>query len=197
MNMKKLLLLSLLAPMLTAAPVWALSTDRNQPIEVHADRFNGDEVKQTAVYTGNVVVDQGSMNLTGRRLELAITPRGYRRATIDGAPARFKQQSDPKTPGIDEWMHAHADKIIYDEETDQITLLGKARLSRSENGIQKDMTSGEKIVYDMRNARSQVEGGQKGRVTTIIAPRNKNTESTAPRQGASLSNSVKLSPAKD
>ena len=75
--MKKSIVFSILAAI--AAPTWALSTDKSQPIEVHADQFNGDEVKQTAVYSGNVVVDQGSMNLTGARLDLAITPKGYRR----------------------------------------------------------------------------------------------------------------------
>ena len=122
--MKKSIVFSILAAI--AAPTWALSTDKSQPIEVHADQFNGDEVKQTAVYSGNVVVDQGSMNLTGARLDLAITPKGYRRATITGSPARFKQQRDPKTKGVEEWVHAHASRITYDEETDKVTLEGKA-----------------------------------------------------------------------
>ena len=179
--MKKSIVFSILAAI--AAPTWALSTDKSQPIEVHADQFNGDEVKQTAVYSGNVVVDQGSMNLTGARLDLAITPTG--------SPARFKQQRDPKTKGVEEWVHAHASRITYDEETDKVTLEGKAQLSRSENGQQKDMTSGERIVYDMRNARSEVNSGEGKRVTTIIAPRSK-TDAGTQRQGTSLSNSTKL-----
>ncbi len=184
--MKKFLTLSLLA--IATTPSWALSTDTNQPIEVHADKFNGDEVKQTAVYSGNVTVDQGSINLTGARLELSITPKGYRHATLSGTPARFKQQRDPKTPGVEEWVHGKAQRIVYDEETDKITLIGQAKLSRTENGQQKDMTSGERIVYDMRNARSEVNSGEGKRVTTIIAPRN----NAQPRQGTTLSNSTKL-----
>ena len=31
------------------SPVFALATDREQPIEVHADQFNGDEVKQRSI----------------------------------------------------------------------------------------------------------------------------------------------------
>lgn len=188
--MKKLFVFCFMAAV--ACPTWALSTDNDQPIEVHADKFNGDEVKQTAVYTGNVTVDQGSINLAGARLELAITPRGYRRATITGSPARFKQQRDPKTPGVDEWVHAQASRIIYDEETDKVSLIGKAQLSRTENGQQKDMTSGERIVYDMRNARSEVNSGEGKRVTTIIAPRSNTPNHSTPRQGTTLSNSTKL-----
>ena len=122
MNIQKFFLAALTAAL--AAPVFALSTDRDQAIEVHADRFDGDEVKQTAVYTGNVIVDQGSMQITGARLEVRITPKGYRQATVTGEPSRFRQQRDPdpKNP-INEWMHARASKIVYDEETDTVTLI--------------------------------------------------------------------------
>ena len=187
--MKKLFAVLLAAGLVSSA--WALQTDREQQIEVHADQFNGDEVKQTAVYSGAVVVDQGSMRLTGDVLELRITPKGYRRATITGAPAKFRQQRDPdaKNP-VDEWMHAEAKRIVYDEEADTVTLTGTARLSRSENGVEKDMTRGERIVYDMRNARSvvegAVEGGRRQRVTTVIAPRTQNNQAK-PREGAPLS----------
>ena len=81
--------------------------------------------------------------------------------------------------------------VTYDEETDKVTLEGKAQLSRSENGQQKDMTSGERIVYDMRNARSEGNSGEGKGVTTIIAPRSK-TDAGTQRQGTSLSNSTKL-----
>ena len=192
--------LCLLASVLFPLSAFALSTDREQPIEIHADTFNGDEVKQTAVYSGNVIVTQGSMNLLGARLELRLSARGYRQGTVTGNLARFRQQRDPKTPGVDEWVHAQAERIIYDEEVDTITLDGKARLARSENGGEKDTPEGERIVYDMRNARSRVEGGvvngQKQRVSTIIAPRNNNAKETKSREGADLSNATSLSPAK-
>ena len=199
--MKKLLIAAIAASIASGA--WALQSDREQQIEIHADQFNGDEVKQTAVYSGAVVVDQGSMRLTGDVLELRITPKGYRQATITGAPARFRQQRDPDAQNpVDEWMHAEAKRIVYDEETDKVTLTGGARLSRSENGVEKDMTQGERIVYDMRNARSVVEGGVKSgpgpreRVTTIIAPRTKNAQ-PAQREGAQLQSAPSLSaPAK-
>lgn len=189
----------LLAILLCAAalPAAALTTDRDQPIEVNADRFNGDEVKQTAVYSGNVIVTQGSMRITGERLELRLTPKGYRQAEVTGK-AHFRQQRDPKgAVGPDEWVHAEASNILYDEEEDKITLTGAAKLSRVVSGVEKDITRGEKIVYDMRNARSIVDGGvvdgQRRRVTTIIAPRTQQKADDAPRRGAELSTSTSLS----
>lgn len=180
--MKKLLLVGF-SSLLLSSGAYALSTDSSQPIEIHADQFNGDEVKQTAVYSGNVVVDQGSIHLTGTKLTLVVTPKGYRHITLDGAPATFKQKRDNKDPKIDEWVHAKSKQIIYDEETDKVTLAGQAELRRTENGVQKDMTSGERITYDMRNALSEVSGsvvnGTRQRVTTIIAPRKQSSDKSS------------------
>ena len=186
--MKKLLFIAFASPLMFSQ-AYALSTDSSQPIEIHADQFNGDEVKQTAIYSGNVVVDQGSIHLTGNKLTLGVTPKGYRHITLDGSLATFKQKRDNKDPKIDEWVHAKAKQIIYDEETDRVTLAGQAELRRTENGVQKDMTSGDTITYDMRNALSEVSGGvvngTRQRVTTIIAPRKSNDKpatSTTPKQ---------------
>lgn len=183
--MKKHLLFTILACASMSAT--ALSTDKDQPIEVRADKFNGDEVKQTAVYSGSVQVTQGSMSLRGDRLELRLTPKGYRQATVSGKPAKFRQQKEAKTRGVEEWINAQADVIKYDEENDVVTLSGSAKLSRTENGVEKDVTQGSRIVYDLRNARSVVEGGREGRVTTIIAPRSKTQPQASPELSSTSS----------
>ena len=176
-------------------PGFALQSDSSKPIEIAADRFTGDQIQQTAVYTGNVEVRQGSIQIRGDRLELRITPKGYRVGTMTGRLARFKQQRDNKDPKISEWVHAEAEQLIYNEETDSITLRNRARLSRTENGELRDEATGQSITYDIRNARSQVLGGtvsgQHQRVTTIIAPRKKTP--VLPSAG----NPIPLQPAPD
>ena len=73
----------------------------------------------------------------GDRLDLQITPKGYRVGVLTGKLATFKQQRDNPNPKISEWMHAEADKLIYNEEKDTITLINNARLTRTENGVLK------------------------------------------------------------
>ncbi|MCG5030237.1 lipopolysaccharide transport periplasmic protein LptA [Mesosutterella sp. OilRF-GAM-744-9] len=164
-----------------AAAVQALQSDSSKPIEIAADRFSGDQVQQTAIYTGNVEVHQGSLEMHGDRMDLSVNKKGYRTGVMTGRQARFKQQRDNPDPRISEWMHAQADKMIYNEEKDTITLITNARLTRTENGVLKDEATGQLIVYDIRNARSQAQGGmvsgERQRVTTIIAPRKKDNES--------------------
>lgn len=170
---KKILLFVITALMACSAS--ALKSDNSKPIEIAADSFSGDQVHQSAIYTGKVEVHQGTLEMWGDRLELQVNSRGYRNGTMTGKLARFKQQRDNADSSISEWMHAEADKMIYDEERDTITLIGNARLTRTENGALKDEATGQRIVYDMRNARSRAQGGTVGgerqRVTTVIAPR--------------------------
>ena len=182
--MNKLIVFTALVGLGLCHQAWALATDRSQPIEITADKFSGDEVKQIATYSGNVLVKQGSIEFKGQSLSLSITPKGYRHIELVGAPASFKQKRDSKSPNTSEWMKASANRLVYDEESDQLMLKGNAKLSRSENGVEKDSTSGENITYDLRKARSVVTGavinGQQQRVTTIIAPRGKDNSNTKP-----------------
>lgn len=174
----------------------AETADRSKPIEINADNFQGDEVKQVAIYTGRVEVHQGTLEILGDKLTVTISPEGYRTITVTGNPVRMKERRDVKTPGVEEWVHASSLTAVYEEQSDVITLTELAKLARSENGLVKDSSAGEKIVYNLRTARSRVEGavveGKRNRVSTVLAPRNQgkqaapsaSTGATAPMQGS-------------
>ena len=178
----------------------AETADREKPIEVVAQKFAGDEIKQTAVYTGKVEVHQGTLEILGDRLEVVVSPDGWRTMTVTGNPVRMKERRDARVPGVEEWVHASSLIAVYDEEKDIMTLMKVAKLARSENGLVKDSAAGDKIIYDLRTARSRVEGatgsdGKKSRVQAVFAPRPKradeqksaapNKAAAAPMQGAS------------
>lgn len=175
----------------------AETADRDKPIEINADNFQGDEVAQTAIYTGRVEVHQGTLEILGDKLTVSVSPEGYRTITVTGNPVRMKERRDAKTPGVEEWVHASSLTAVYDEQSDVVTLTELAKLARSENGLVKDSSAGEKIVYNLRTARSRVEGavvdGKRNRVSTVLAPRKKNGEQApaastgaqAPMQGSS------------
>ncbi len=184
------------ALMTALGAVHAETADRDKPIEINADNFQGDEVAQTAIYTGRVEVHQGTLEILGDKLTISISPEGYRTITVTGNPVRMKERRDAKTPGVEEWVHASSLTAVYDEQTDVVTLSELAKLARSENGLVKDSSAGEKIVYNLRTARSRVEGavvdGKRNRVSTVLAPRKKNGEQApaastgaqAPMQGS-------------
>ncbi|HIU73610.1 MAG TPA: lipopolysaccharide transport periplasmic protein LptA [Candidatus Aphodousia faecipullorum] len=192
--MKKFTILALILT-LASNFAYALSSDRNQPIRIQADHFLGDEIKQTATYTGNVRVDQGTMRLTGKRLELVETAKGYHVGTLTGNLATFRQKRDPRIRGVEEWISGHAQKIVYEEQTGVITLTGDALVERSENGVIKDRAEGSKIIYDTLRSRTIIQGNQDGRARTVIAPRNKQqTNSVQQQDSARLRSNTSVSP---
>lgn len=199
--MKTTALCALCASIALVGPVSAETGDREKPIEIVAQNFHGDEISQIAIYTGKVEVHQGTLEILGNRLELTISPDGWRTITVTGNPVRMKERRDPKTPKVDEWVHASGLTAVYDEQKDVITFIDVAKLARSENGLVKDSTAGDRIVYDLRTARSRVEGavsqtGKRSRVTTVLAPRNQNQRSQAPAKNdatAPMSGSTRLS----
>ena len=168
--MKRIALFTLLLALAVPA-VRAESKDREKPIEVQANHFYGDELKQTATYTGSVRVDQGTMRLTGQKLVLQETASGYRKGTLTGQLATFRQRRDQKVKGVEEWISGKAEQIVYEEQTGIVTLTGQALVERSENGIVKDRARGSKIVYDTIRSRTIIQGSNGGRASTVIAPR--------------------------
>lgn len=164
--------------------VHAESADRDRPIEITAQHFHGDEIHQKAVYSGHVEVHQGTLEVLSDRLEVVTDTKGYRTLTFTGKPVKIKERRDPKTPGVDEWVHAKSTKAIYREKNDDIVLSGNAKVSRTENGVVKDSTAGSTIVYDLLHAKSKVQGasaaGKKTRVTTTLSPRSKKQSTKKP-----------------
>ena len=79
-----------------AATAGALQSDNSKPIEIAADHFSGDQVSQTAVYTGRVEVHQGTLEMHGDRLDLQITRRSDRQARHLQAAARQPESEDQR-----------------------------------------------------------------------------------------------------
>src|SRR5258706_15787759 len=67
-----------LASALACGVAPAERADRNRPTLIEADKQAGDDLHQTAVYTGNVVLTRGTLRMTGDRLEAREDPEGYR-----------------------------------------------------------------------------------------------------------------------
>lgn len=73
----KIKLITALLLITAAATAGALQSDNSKPIEIAADHFSGDQVSQTAVYTGRVEVHQ----VRSRCTATDWTFRSRRRAT--------------------------------------------------------------------------------------------------------------------
>ncbi len=155
-------LMALLAPSMAAA----LSGDRQQPIHIRADSVEINEKTGVSVYTGDVNVTQGSMELTADQLIVYRKNGEMDRMESKGRPATFRQQPD----GAEQEVRGQARRIEYDAETQKAYLIGEGHVWRG-----KDEFLGERIVYDTVDSIVQATGGEDGekdaRVHAVIQPK--------------------------
>ena len=72
-----------------ALPVAAERADRDKPMNIEADTLRYDDLKQTSVFTGNVVITKGTTIIRGDRVEVSQDPQGYQQATSVAAPGKL------------------------------------------------------------------------------------------------------------
>ncbi len=173
------------------APAWAEKADRTKPVVVEADQGGSiDLQRQVLVYTGNVVVVQGTMQLRAERIEMRQTPDGHRLAVAigqPGKPASWRQKRD----GLDETVEGTAERIEFDGKADTLRLLGKGVVRRLRGATVADEISGSNILWENGSELFKVEGGAatpgnpSGRVRAVLSPRVDNSPATTPAPATS------------
>ena len=182
---RSLLLLLALAVGGWVVPSQAEKADRTKPMVVEADREGVlDLQKQVLVYSGNVVISQGTMVLRAERVEMRTAPDGYRTASALGSadkPATWRQRRD----GLDESVEGSADRIEFDGRADTLRFLGNGAVRRVRGGTVADEITGARILWDNATEVVRVEGGAataanpSGRVRAVLSPR-ADTPASAP-----------------
>jgi lipopolysaccharide export system protein LptA len=177
----KILFASLsLALALALAPAAAVAekADREKPMNVEADALRYDDLQQTSVFTGRVVVTKGTIVIRGAKMTVRQDPEGYQFGVVTAEPGRlafFRQ----KREGVDEYIEGEAETIEYDGRADRVKFIGRAEMRRLRGTTLSDETTGSVITYDNTNDRFTVDGGTTaatpanpgGRVRATIGPR--------------------------
>ena len=129
---------------------WALSTDKNQPIEIQADSAELDDKKGVTVYHGNVVVTQGSIRMTGDTMTVHYTKdQDLETVIMEGHPATYRQLPD-KSEVYDE---AEALRMEYYGLKNLIVLIDNAQVKQEEFRF-----SGNRIEYDTKLSQIKARG---------------------------------------
>lgn len=152
--------------------------DRNKPVNLEADRATVEDVNRkdesrVSIFTGNVVLTQGTLRITADKVIMKEDTKGFRYATAVGDLVTFRQKRD----GLDEYVEGWSKRVEYDNKTDKIELFRQARLKRG-----ADEVKGDYISYDMNSEFFQVIGSNErgveteadNRVRVTIQPKNKN-----------------------
>jgi lipopolysaccharide export system protein LptA len=156
--------------------VWAEKADRDKPLNAQADAMKYDDLKQTSVFTGGVVITKGTIVMRGGRVDVRQDPQGFQFATVTSngnAQAYFKQKREN---GVDEWIEGVADTIEYDGKADTVRFVKKANLKRLRGATVNDEIIGGLVVYDNTTDVYTVDGGagqggSGGRVSAVLSPK--------------------------
>ena len=144
-----------------AAPVLAKSSDREQPMDIDADRTDallGDDSVSTL--EGNVRIRQGTMAVDAEKAEIHRRAGEIERIVLTGGPAKLSQLSDQN-----EQMEARARQIVYTPSNEVMVLTGNVEVQQPRGTLR-----GETIKYDIATGR--LDGGGDGqRVSMRILPK--------------------------
>ena len=146
---------------------YAEKADRDKPIEIEADTMTVDDAKSTSIYTGDVILTQGTLLIRADELIVRQDKQGFQHSTSLGSPTTFMQ----KMEGSSEYIQGKALRIEYDGHMDKIHLYKNAEVKRG-----KDIVVGDYITYDANAEIAQAmssnkENGKKGRTKAIIRPK--------------------------
>lgn len=148
-------------------PLSALAqTSQQAPVEVEADRLDLDQRAGTAVYSGDVDIRQGEMQLRGDRVEIERNAAGeLSTATATGGRAYLRHQGEGQDGPTEGW----ARRIIYHVAERRVELIDQAELTQ-----QEDKFSGGRLEYfidrEVIQARSDVDGSEPQRIRMTLQP---------------------------
>ena len=111
----------------------AEKADRSKPMNIEADALRHDEVKQTSVFSGRVVMTKGSIVLRGARLDVRQDADGYQSGIVTaeaGKRAFFRQKRDTLPGAPEEFIEGEGEVIEYDGRTDNVRFITRAELRR-------------------------------------------------------------------
>lgn len=131
-----------LAPLASAE-----KADRDKPMNVEADALRYDDLKQVSVFSGNVVLTKGTIQIRGARLEVRQDPQGYQFGVVTGEPGKrafFRQ----KREGLDEFIEGEGERIDYDGRADVVKFTNQAQLRRYQGAALNDEFNAGVIVYN-------------------------------------------------
>ena len=139
----------------------AKTTDRNAPMDISADKTDAvlsDDSDSTL--TGNVLITQGSMEITADRAVIHRRAGEITEVELTGAPATLKQVADNGEP-----MNARAGRIVYTLSADVVVLTSSVVIEQPRGNLR-----GETIKYDLKTGRLD-GGGDGSRVQMRILPK--------------------------
>ncbi len=167
MHIMKMGIVTALCASLLVTAAHAEKADRDKPVNIEADTVTLDDVKKISVYSGNVILTQGTLMLHADRVQATQNATGLDKLSAIGRPVTFRQKLD----GSEDMIEGESGRIEFDSVSNQLELIGQAHLKRG-----GDELHGAQISYNANTGFYKVVGqpnaqGPSGRVRATILPK--------------------------
>ena len=80
--------------LLASSLALAEKADSDKPIDLEADNMTVNDAKKTSIYTGNVVLTQGTLEIHAEKLIVREDSEGFQHSTSTGSPTTFRQKME-------------------------------------------------------------------------------------------------------
>lgn len=149
--------------LLLCLPFTASAGDAEAPLTVDAEHWEADRAREISVFTGNVQVEKGSIQIAADEVRLRAKDGEVQEGTLIGKPARFRQQ--PEDAAL---IEGEAQRIEYDAVKRIVELTGRAWVRQG-----GDEFRGETIRYhlDARKVLATSDKSVPERVRIIFQPK--------------------------
>ena len=156
---------ALLLALLPAAISYALPDDRDQPIRITADTAIRDEKQGFTIYSGNVRMIQGSLDIEADKITIYHASAQADKIVAEGKPAKMQQQ-----PAVDEpLVKARAEMIEYFKNEDRVHLTKNAHITQDDSSV-----TGDSIDYFIAEQLVKADSDKDtegNRVKVVISPK--------------------------
>lgn len=161
----------------------ATKADREQPIQISADRGSLDQIKGITQWDGAVVVIQGTLILHADHATVSRDAKGNQVMVATGRIVTFRQMTDDvDSERKPVWVEGQASRVDYNTATNTAILTTNARVKKG-----GDLLIGNVIIYHTDTQVYQSEGGptgtsNNGRVTAILQPQKQKASDSTGKQ---------------
>ena len=161
--------------LLSAGTAAALQSDSDQPINIPSATQEADLNNNIAIFTGDVVIIQGSIEIHADRVEVYKAVPEKKQTThiiAYGKPATFHQILDDGKP-----VDALGKKLAYDVDQKLINITGDGQVKQLNSQINaENLTYGLEKGQLTANCKGGSGCGKTQRVTAVIDPKEMNSE---------------------
>ncbi|NOQ13202.1 MAG: lipopolysaccharide transport periplasmic protein LptA [Methyloprofundus sp.] len=161
---KYLLVLFFWANVMLVPLVSALESDTSQPISIESNSGVYDDKKGVSIYTGEVIIIQGSMRLDADKVVVYLDNREIQKMVATGTPMKFQQTPEAGKEDV----HGHSLVAEYYPETEVLIMMQEAVIWQGGNS-----TASERIEYDRMSEVLKAGDGKSAnkRIKVILQPK--------------------------